>query len=719
MSAEPSASDLVATCAAGTEEVLATELSALGASRTDVRRGAVAFGGEDPALAYRACLWSRIASRVLHPIGTFTVDSDGALYDGVRAIAWTDHLGPDRTLAVECVAARDVEIDLRYATLKTKDAIVDRIRDEVGRRPDIDRRTPDVRVHVHLDGRSATVSIDLSGGALHRRGYRPERAAAPIKENLAAAILAIAGWRELAATGAPLVDPMCGTGTFLVEAAWIAGDVAPGILRERWGFEGWRAYDPARFRDLVREARERREAGHDRIPTIVGYDASDDAVRAAREALRRARVDDRVVVEKHALGHRAPPPSPRTELPRGLVVTNPPYGERLGDVSELLPLYEKLGDVLRRDHPGFTGWVLTGSPVLARSVGLRPSRRVVLFNGPIECRLLELPIAETRVTGEGGPAWRKPSAESEMLVNRLRKNLRRLERWAKRERVTCYRVYDADIPEYNVAIDLYEGAALVQEYEPPRSIDPGRAARHLRDVLHVVPEVLGVPSELVFVKVRRRQRGGSQYEKRAEAGRERVVHEGDSRFVVELGAYLDTGLFLDHRKLRAIAAEHARGRRFLNLFAYTCTATVHAASAGATSSTSVDLSKTYLGWARRNFDLNRVDPRRHELVHDDCLRWLERARGTWDVALVAPPTTSRSKRMREDFDLQRDHVALLRMVARRISPGGVIFFSTHFRRFDLDAPALSDLSPVDITRQTIPPDFDREPPIHRTWRLTP
>ncbi len=713
----PTALDLIATCARGTQAVLAEELSALGATDVEPRPGAVAFRGP-LELAYRACLWSRVASRILLPIARFPAPDQEALYEGVRALPWLEHLDPDRTFAVTCVASRGREANLRFLVLRTKDAVVDAMRDACARRPDVDRHAPDVRIHVHLDASEATVSIDLSGDALHRRGYRSRGAPAPLKETLAAAILHIAGWPALAAEGAPLLDPMCGTGTFLVEAAFMAGDVAPGLLRQRFGFEGWRGHDDRLVRTLREEAQARRAEGRGRIPTIEGRDASPSAVEAAQGSLSAAGLAGLVRVRQGELRDAEPLPSPRTDTPRGLVVTNPPYGERLGEVGALFPLYETLGDVLKHRFGGFTGYVLSGNPALSRHIGLKPARRHVLYNGPIECRLLELPIATAKVRGEGGPAWRRPSPEAEMLANRLRKNLRRLGRWARRENITCYRLYDGDIPEYNVAIDLYDGAAHVQEWARPRSVDPERAEQHLRDVFHVVPDVLGISSDDVTLVVRRRQSAGGQYEKRADQGRLRVVHEGPLRFLVNLTDYLDTGLFLDHRALRRMLRDAARGKRFLNLFAYTCSATVAAAKGGAISSTSVDLSRTYLDWGRRNLSENGVDLSRHTLVRDDCMAYLEHARGPFDLILVAPPIYSRGKRMKGDFDVQRDHAALLRRVGRLLAPGGELYFSTPLHGFELDAGALSELDAREVTRETVPRDFARSDRAHRTFRMT-
>jgi 23S rRNA (guanine2069-N7)-methyltransferase / 23S rRNA (guanine2445-N2)-methyltransferase len=317
------------------------------------------------------------------------------------------------------------------------------------------------------------------------------------------------------------------------------------------------------------------------------------------------------------------------------------------------------------------------------------------------------------------PSLLSPGAE--MFANRLRKNLRLLGKWARREGVSCYRLYDADLPEYAVAVDLYEGWAHVQEYAAPETVDPARAEARLREAMAVLPEALGIPTEHVVLKVRRRQKGLAQYERLATTGDFREVGEGGLRFLVNLTDYLDTGLFLDHRPTRAMIRDLAAGRCFLNLFAYTGTASVYAASGGAASTTSVDMSRVYLDWARRNLALNGFDQGPvHRFVHADCLKWLEARRPErYDLIFLDPPTFSTSKRMGErTFDVQRDHVPLIRAVASLLGREGILLFSNNSRRFTLDRDALFDFLIEDVTAKTLPHDFARNPRIHTCWRIT-
>lgn len=705
-----------ATAPSGVAALLAGELRALGAQSVVERPAGATFSGDLEA-AYRACLWSRTAARVLLPLTEFAADDADAIYAAARDVAWEEHLAPEGTLAVECAAAPGTAIHTRFAALRVKDAVADRFRALRGVRPSVDVERPDLRIHLHLRKGWATVSIDLSGTGLHRRGYRGSGMAAPLKENLAAAILLRAGWPETAAAGGALVDPMCGSGTLPIEAAMIAADVAPGLLRPYYGFLGWAGHDARLWERLLAEARERRAAGRARLPAIVGYDADAAAVRAAIDNVERAELRGCVHIERRALS--------ACEAPRGagpgLVVVNPPYGRRLGTPARLGPLYAELGALLRRRFPDWRAAVFTADTELARRIGRRAQRVHTLYNGPIECRLLQFAAAPP---GPGPTASAAGGEGAEMFANRLHKNLKRLERWARREGVHCYRLYDADLPEYAVAVDLYAGAAgrwaHVQEYQAPASVDPAKAGVRLQDALAAIRAVLELPDGALFLKVRRRRKGREQYEKLDASGRFETVEEGGLRFLVNFSDYLDTGLFLDHRPTRALIRAAAKGARFLNLFGYTGAASVYAAAGGAARTVTVDLSHTYLDWARRNLELNGCTGPRHRLVHADCLEWLRRPDppGPYDLIFLDPPTFSASKRMRATFDVQRDHAALIRDAVRLLAPGGALLFSCNLRRFRLDTEVLADLRIEDLTRATIPPDFARNPRIHQCWRIS-
>jgi 23S rRNA (guanine2069-N7)-methyltransferase / 23S rRNA (guanine2445-N2)-methyltransferase len=722
---------LYVTAPAGTADLAAEELTAVGVADIKVERGGVACRGTLEQ-AYRACLWSRVANRVLLPIAEFPAATPDELYAGARSVEWHEHLGQETTFAVDCTVSRSAIGHSQFAALRVKDAVADQFRERTGARPSVDTEAPDVQLNVHIDRDVATLAIDLSGDSLHRRGYRGAQGAAPLKENLAAAVLLRAGWPKLLAEGAAavgFVDPMCGSGSLAIEAALIAAHVAPGLLRERFGLVGWRGHDAALWSRLRAEAAERRAAASGVEITIHAYDRDARAVRATLENAARAGFERRLHAERRELADL-----PSAPVARGLVAVNPPYGERLGDVESLVGVYGALGERLRA---GFVGWqaaVLTGNPPLGRELKLKARRTHRMFNGPIECRLLRFDIEpkyfETKRTPGALPAVdeearARPGAA--MFGNRLRKNAATLGTWARAEGIACYRVYDADMPEYAFSIDLYasgtdpeaERWVYVQEYAPPPTVDAAKARARRAEAFAVIPDVLGVARERVHLRTRRRQKGGAQYAKLAERGEFCAVAEGGLSFEVNFTDYLDTGLFLDHRPTRARLRELAAGKRFLNLFAYTGAATVYAAAGGARSTTSVDLSRTYLDWTRRNLERNGfADARKHELVQADVLAWLEQPPAArYDLVFLDPPTASRSKRMAHQFDLQRDHVALIRSALLKLAPGGVMIFSNNFRKFRLDAAGLADLDVRNVTAESIPRDFARDARIHHCFEI--
>ena len=708
-----------ATAARHLETLLAEELNGLGIAPVVETRAGVQFGTA-LADAYRVCMWSRVASRVLMPLAKFPAPSPEALYTAVRALSWEDHLAPTGTFAIHLDTARSAIDHSHFGALTVKDAIADRFRDSFGIRPDVRLAQPDLQVVAYLFRDEATLSLDLSGDSLHRRGYRAKGVAAPLKENLAAAILLRAGWPELAAAGAALVDPRCGSGTLPIEAALIAADIAPGLGRGYWGFTGWLGHEPATWEALLEETRARREVGLERLGHIRGYDQDPTAIRVALNNLELAGLAGRVHFERRDIGDAAP----GREGDQGLVVINPPYGERLGADSDLPALYARIGAMLRERFSGWRAALFTGNPDLGKHMGLRARRTHSLFNGPIQCRLLHFEVdPEWFVSNRPRPlpeAKRGPGATS--LANRLHKNLKHLGKWRRREGVTCYRLYDADLPEYALAVDIYEGDQRfvhVQEYEAPATIDPRQARLRLREGLAVVQEVLEVPDERLFFKVRRQQKGKAQYQRLADSGHFHEVREGDCRLLVNFEDYLDTGLFLDHRPTRQLIGELARGKRFLNLFAYTGAASVHAARGGALATTSVDLSRTYLDWAARNLALNGFAPPWTELIQADCLQWIRdnAGRRRFGLIFLDPPTFSTSKRMDATFDVQRDHVALIQDTLDLLEPDGILIFSNNLRRFHMEAGDLPGVKITDISRTTLPPDFERNPRIHNTWRI--
>lgn len=714
-----------ATVPKGMVASLLSELTALGAEGVREQPAGAEFEGTLET-AYRVCLWSRTAGRVLLPLVTFPVDSEESLYAGVQTIDWTEHFSADKTFAVDFTGRSDAIRHTQFGALKVKDAIVDQFRNATGERPSVELEQPDIRINAHLHHNEVTISLDLSGESLHKRGYRIDGGAAPLKENLAAAILLRAGWPDMAAAGGAFVDPMCGSGTLVIEAALMAADIAPGLLHEHYGFLAWCQHDAALWQRLRDEAAARRAVGIEKLPAIYGYDLNPKAVAAAQENIAAAGLDEHIRISRRGIEQLVAPAG----ATNGMVVVNPPYGERLGEESELVQLYAQLGQKLKEHFTGWQAAVFTGNPELAKQMGIRARHTHNMFNGALECKLLRFELdPQWYITLGRGPRPARPEElgpGAEMLANRLRKNLKELGRWAERDKVDCYRLYDADMPEYNLAIDLYHGEKLwvhVQEYEAPKSIDEQKAKARLREALAVIPDVLEIPHEQMHVKVRQRQKGSAQYEKLAETKEFHEVQESGLKFLVNFSDYLDTGLFLDHRITRQKVRELASGRDFLNLFAYTGSGTVYAAAGGAKSTTTVDMSNTYLDWAKRNMALNGFRGREHNFVQADCLQWLaEQAGSPWGrkygLIFLDPPTFSTSKRMQQTFDVQRDHVQLLQHAIKLLQPGGVLIFSNNFRRFQLDKEALQGVTFEEITASTLPRDYARNPRIHNCWLIS-
>jgi 23S rRNA (guanine2445-N2)-methyltransferase / 23S rRNA (guanine2069-N7)-methyltransferase len=713
----------------GLADLLAKELASLGATDVRERTTRVTFSGTLET-AYRACLESRLANRVFLEIARFEAASAEAFYAAAREVDWSQHLGPRATLACDFSGEHPAITHTHFGALKLKDAIVDALRDATGVRPDIVLDRPSVRVHAHARGAEITLALDLAGESLHRRGYRAAAGEAPLKENVAAGVLARSGWPDLAAAGAEFLDPMCGSGTLVIEAALMAAHCAPGLRRDYFGFLGWRGHDEALWRRVREEAKARCLATAEPTAAIRGQDRDPTAVRDARANAERAGIAHWVHFEVGELSRAAPAGA---DSPRGLLCTNPPYGIRLESLDAARAVHRELGEVLRARFQGWQAAVLTGAPQLGMELGIRAARTHALWNGAIECRLLRMSVEAASLRRPGTLAREEPllcdAPGARMFANRVQKNLKRLGSWAERAGVSCHRLYDADMPEYAFAIDVYHTVApqeeswlYVQEYAAPREIEAEAVRRRRREALAALPEAAGVPIDRIALRTRRRMHRGEQYRKVAEQGNFHTVLEDGLRFLVNFEDYLDTGLFLDHRITRARLREAAAGRRFLNLFAYTGAATVHAAAGGAAATTSIDMSRTYLDWAQRNLALNTdvIKARAHEFIQADCTEWLRdgaRARERYDLIFLDPPTFSNSKRMKGVLDVERDHPAMIDACMPLLAPGGLLVFSTNAQRFRLD-PTLAERHAIrDISAATLPRDFERNPRIHRCFEI--
>jgi 23S rRNA (guanine2445-N2)-methyltransferase / 23S rRNA (guanine2069-N7)-methyltransferase len=702
-----------ATTPKGLELLLVEELRALGAETAAEKLAGVVFTGE-LSVAYKACLWSRLANRILLPLTKVPASTPEELYAGVQMIAWDEHMLPDATLHIHFVTSQSEMTHTLYGAQKVKDAIVDQFRKKYNTRPNVARENPDLSVHVYLHRNIAQISIDLSGESLHKRGIRVEHGSAPLKENLAAAILMRAGWKSIAASGGMLIDPMCGSGTFLIEAAQMAGNIAPGLSREYFGFLGWKQHDIELWNILLDEAKEQQTL--EMIPDIVGYDADPRAIKIAFANIERADMLGKIHVEKRDISSLMP----KDQEQPGLVVMNPPYGERLGEESELPRLYEQVGAKLKNDFSEWKAAIFTGNPELGKNMGIRARKHYALFNGAIPCQLLLFDI---------DPQWfidRSPAASNkrrivraqrmldesdlhamQMFTNRLSKNKKHLKRWAERDNVTAYRLYDADLPEYAVSIDLYNDSIVVKEYPAPKSIDKIKAERRLQHVLAVLPEALNMPEDNIFFH---------HYKiSNPDVSLEQIkndfypIKENELNYIINLRyENFETGLPLHQRLLRSYIQNTAAGKHFLNLGSRAGAATVAAAAGGALTTTNIDENEVFLEWSRQNLELNHFSGSGYKFIHADPIEWADKQRQRFDFIYAELPESSH--RLRDDYLLY------IKNIIRILKPDGQLLLTSRDQRFKLDS--IENIKIEELTQRLISPDFSRQPRMCRCVKIT-
>lgn len=761
--------ELIITCADGLENALLIELDSFGLAGEILRAGRIRV---QVSLAnfYHICLYSRVASRVLLPIGEYhfkqkqattnqiskdakgrtvtrtldtqIIDEDvpEALYKFAARYDWAKVFGLDDTFAIRLSTDKRLTVNQQFATLRIKDAIADNFNKQFGERPDVSK-TPDFHIFAAANNKFAELFLDLSGTSLHRRGYRVVNTAAPLKENLAAALLYESNWH----TGKhdALIDPMCGSGTFITEALLMRADYPVGLDKTtaEFGFYHWAYHDDVLWQEAVSRASERFHANLDKLaqnpPTVIALDADANATHACHQNLLAsglAPIISHITLQQKAVsGLKDTLSKIRADHP--LIITNPPYGERLGESDFIKPLYHGLGlsvvDGLMQADVTRADMAVLGSHVEhVDTLPIIDPKTLRCHNGALTVyfRHGALDLSKKDSLIESFVKREISNEESQEFINRFQKNLAHLKKLAKTDDVTNLRVYDADLPNYNVAIDLYDDKVHVQEYAPPKQIPADVAKARFNLVLNGVREVLGVFREDVFIKTRARQSGNEQYTKNPNADTKRkkmyVAREHGAYLYVNFTDYLDTGLFIDHRNMRQIVANASRAKRVLNLFAYTCTASVHAAMAGARSVTSVDLSANYLDWGKQNFALNGLvldaeyeSGQKYQFIASDVFEWIKEHTEQYDVIFIDPPTFSNSKKFKGTFDVQRDHVALINRAMNRLSADGVLYFSNNYTRFELDESLNARYDVVCITDKTIGFDFNPKKPIHQSYQI--
>ena len=748
---------LIATSAFGLEAVVARELHALGYEAKTVRPGRIAFAGDAAAIC-RANLWLRSADRVLVELAEFACPDFDALFDTTRELPWEGWIAGDAAMPVRGRSHRSQLTSVPAIQRTVKKAMVERLL-AAGGALSLPETGPPAPVEISIIDDTASVDLDTTGAGLHRRGYRTLSAEAQLRETLAAALVQLSFYSD----GKALIDPFCGTGTIVIEAAMIGRNLAPGRNRE-FAAEHFDAVPAAAWQAAREEASDLARPAL--VERIIGTDSSSEALKLARHHAELAGVHHDVHFQQRDFAELS------SSKHYGCVITNPPYGVRLGEDREIAALYRTIPEVLRR-LPTWSHFLLSAREDFEELVGQRADRRRKLYNGRIACTYFQYhgpkpkkrrtsdAVSERELPREGeapaepesptgaGSAGASPSRgrgvdqstaqpakrpafgglreeaqrQATEFANRLRNRARHLRRWPKRG-ITCFRLYERDIPEAPLVVDRYEDALHIAEFERPHDRTPAEHADWLDLMARTAAETLEVARDNVFMKVRRRQKGESQYERVDDRQATRVVQEGGLKFLINLSDYLDTGLFLDHRVTRGMFRDAADGKRVLNLFAYTGAFTVYAAAGGAATTTTVDLSGNYLDWAAENMQLNGFevsgDPgAQHRFVRADAGDFLGDlpAEPLFDLAIVDPPTFSNSKRLEEDWDVQRHHAGLLLDVLERMPAGGVIFFSTNSRRFKLDEDPLAAVATLrEISNQTVPEDF-RNRRIHRCWRI--
>ncbi|WP_448555316.1 bifunctional 23S rRNA (guanine(2069)-N(7))-methyltransferase RlmK/23S rRNA (guanine(2445)-N(2))-methyltransferase RlmL [Thalassotalea montiporae] len=697
----------------GIEILLVDEIQQLGGSNVVQKPEGVYFTA-NLERAYHIVLWTRLASRVLLKLSEGDAQNKDDLYQAAKAVEWDDCFSPEHSFAIDFVGKSREIRNSQFGGLTVKDAIVDYFRENDLDRPSVSKQDPDIRIQARLLKGQVSFYLDFSGRGLFQRGYRKDSGAAPLKENLAAAMVIRSGWLD--DTSRPLVDPMCGSGTVLIEAVGLATKQAPGLERDYWGFEHWFGHDDALWQQARDNANQASTENFSNFTgKVYGSDIDSRVVNTAKQNARKAGISDLIEFSCKDAGKIN-----NVFSKPGVVLFNPPYGERIGELPELVELFGEFGGKLKQQYANWRVSILTANTELLSLLKLATSKRYKFKNGPLDCLLAIYDLDEKQLAKDSLHGSVDLSQQPSDFANRLKKNLKALKGWVKAENIECFRCYDADIPEYNVAVDVYQDYLVIQEYAAPAKISPEKVAKRLQEVLFWAPKVTEIETSKVVLKTRQKQKGSNQYNKLNKKNQALVVNEHGAKLKVNLWDYLDTGLFLDHRKTRQIVAKWAKDKSLLNLFAYTGSVSVQAALHGAEKVTTVDMSNTYLNWAQENFALNQLVSHKYEFIQADCLNWLKENTDKYQRIFIDPPTFSNSKRMEDAFDVQRDHVAMITDALGSLTDDGEIMFTNNKRNFKIDVDALAalGLQAQNLTDKTRDKDFARNKHIHNSWLIT-
>ena len=769
---------LVAACAFGLEALVKRELIALGYTPRVSQPGRVSFEGDWEAVC-RSNLWLRTADRVLVEVQRFPAPDFEALFETIKAFDYSQFIPANAKFPVVGKTRLSKLTSLPALQRSTKKALVESLL-HFHKTTTLEESGELYKVEVALLNDEATITIDTTGDSLHKRGYRKLMGPAPIKQTLAAAMVDLTVWKPERA----FVDPFCGTGTIPIEAAMMGMKIAPGINRD-FSASGWHQISFDIWKQARDEARDSidRDIKMDILAADTDEESLSMARYHARLAgvelqIRFEQQPFESLEHDREYGCLVtnPPYGERLQQQDALV----PLYEQFPSVMQKLPTwslfvitsYERFEKVVEkratRRRKLFNGRL---ECMYYQFLGPRPPRdffdlppeaestemssegsqlpqaasvtevekREAPVNVPHGLSLAEQLGATPRTESTTEPPSRadleeaaepkpvfgglqdKDREQAQLFTNRLKKRARHLRRWPTRRGITCFRIYERDIPEIPLVVDRYEDAVHITEYERPHERSLSRHSAWLQLMKTTAAKTLGVPVQQVFLKKRQKRRQGDQYEKIGDQKKMRTVSEGELKFLVNLSDYVDTGLFLDHRVTRSMVRDQAEGKSVLNLFAYTGSFTVYAADGGATATMTVDLSKNYLSWAQENLKLNGLDGPQHRFVAGDSIEFLLKAvkdpKQRFDLVVVDPPTFSNSKRTEDDWDVQEQHVEMLDLVSQVLNPSGVVYFSTNFRKFKPRLAELSQFESIEISSKTVPEDF-RNRKIHRCWKMT-
>lgn len=701
--------DAFVSCPKHLELLLKDELLNLGAEKAAEGLAGV-HASATAEVWLQAVMWSRLANRIYLKIESAVCADQKGLYKAIAAIQWSALCKEiPKTLSIKFNGTNKELKNTHFSSQVTKDAICDQMNEAYGFRPKVVKSDGHLSVYARLKYKQLEIYQDITGHSLHQRGYRGTNTLAPLKENLAAAVLLRAGWPEAAANNHNLIDPMCGSGTLLTEGWQMACDMAPNLQLKSHALFSWHGFDSNLWTQMMIDAEKRCAAGMENYKgQVIGVDHHKDSITQANQNLDNLPHNKRISFQYQTLDKFRIPPR------NNLIVCNPPYGVRLQ--KNYLSSWIQLRDWLKTKVKDAKAAILTPDEAKGWLLGYRGANSYALLNGaiPIQLRLFDVK-PDNQLDVPEGQLFALPAA-AQMLANRLKKNKNNLNQWLEQNQIEAYRLYDADLPEYAVAIDCYQNHVHIQEYQAPKTIDPKRAALHLHHVMLAVQSVIQPKAEKIYLKTRQIQKDNQQYDKFNDEEDRFVINEQGRKYLVDLEQYLDTGLFLDHRWLRNQVQAESKGKKVLNLFSYTGAISVAAAKGQAQSVTSVDTSKTYLKWAEDNFALNSLRSPHHKFVRADVMSYLSRSKEQFDLIIADPPTFSNSHSRDEDWEVQKDHQKLIDACMEILSKTGVLYFSNNFKKFALDIDIKEKYSVKNITDKSFDPDF-KQSKIHHCYQI--